>query len=122
MDTATGYDDDYGYNDYNEYRGAHPGGRNDGYDDYNDYSDYNGADRGKAVQIDPIKPTLKPPGIKLLELKYDKQLSNFASKFNLRRYIVAVDTQVRIIEEMAAAAAAAAGAAAAGAAAAGGGA
>jgi hypothetical protein len=29
---------------------------------------------------------LKPPGIKLLKLKYDRSLSNFAFKFNLRRY------------------------------------
>ena len=41
------------------------------------------------MQLDPIKPTLKAPGIKLLKLKYDKLLSNFASKFNLRRYIKA---------------------------------
>jgi len=38
------------------------------------------------VQVDPIKPMLKAPGIKLLKLKYDKPLSNFAFKFNLRRY------------------------------------
>jgi len=38
------------------------------------------------VQVDPIKPTLEAPGINLLELKYDKPLSNFAFKFNLRRY------------------------------------
>ena len=41
---------------------------------------------GKAVQLDPIKPTMKAPGIKLLKLKYDKPLSNFAFKFNLRHY------------------------------------
>jgi hypothetical protein len=28
-------------------------------------------DHGKAVQLDPIKPTLKAPGIKRLKLKYD---------------------------------------------------
>jgi hypothetical protein len=38
------------------------------------------------VQVDPIKPTLKAPGIKLFRLKYDKLLSNFAFKFNWRRY------------------------------------
>ena len=43
---------------------------------------------GRAVRVDPIKPTLKAPGIKLLKLKYDKPLSNFAFKFNLRRYIL----------------------------------
>jgi len=41
---------------------------------------------GGAVQVDPIKPTLKPPGIKLLTRKHDEPLSNFAFKFNLRRY------------------------------------
>ena len=30
---------------------------------------------GSAVQVDPIKPTLKPPGTKRLKLKYDKLLS-----------------------------------------------
>ena len=39
------------------------------------------------MQVDPMKPTLKAPGIKLLEVKYDKPLSNFAFKFNLRRCI-----------------------------------
>jgi hypothetical protein len=39
-----------------------------------------------AVQVDPFKPTLKAPGIKLLKLKNDKPLSKFALKFNLRRY------------------------------------
>ena len=38
------------------------------------------------MQVDHIKPSLKAPGIKLLKLKYDKLLSNFAFKFNLRRY------------------------------------
>jgi hypothetical protein len=42
---------------------------------------------GEPVQVDPIKPTLKAPGIKLLKLKYDISLSKFAFKFNLRRYI-----------------------------------
>ena len=41
---------------------------------------------GRAVQVDPIKPTLKAPGTKLLKLKCDKPLSNFAFKINLRRY------------------------------------
>jgi hypothetical protein len=41
------------------------------------------------VQVDPIKPTLKAPGIKLFKLEHDKPLSIFGSKFNLRRYIVA---------------------------------
>jgi len=38
------------------------------------------------VQVDPIKPMLKPPGTKRLKLKYDELLSNVAFKFNLRRY------------------------------------
>jgi len=38
---------------------------------------------GRAVQVDPIKPTLKAPGTKRLKLKYDKLLSNFAFKFQL---------------------------------------
>jgi CRP-like cAMP-binding protein len=40
------------------------------------------------VQVDPIKPTLKAPGIISLKLKYHNLLSNFAFKFNLRRYTV----------------------------------
>jgi hypothetical protein len=38
------------------------------------------------VQVDPIKPMLKAPGIEPLKLKCDKPLSNFTFKFNLRRY------------------------------------
>jgi len=44
--------------------------------------------RGREVQVDPIKPTLKPPGSKRLKLEDEKALSNFAFKFNLRRYTV----------------------------------
>jgi hypothetical protein len=36
----------------------------------------------RAVQVDPVKPTLKPPGIKRLKLKRDVQLSNVACKFS----------------------------------------
>ena len=39
------------------------------------------------MQVNPIEPTLKLPGTKRLTLKYEERLSNFASKFNLRRYI-----------------------------------
>ena len=39
------------------------------------------------MQLHPIKPTLKPPGTKRLQLTYDEPLSNFASKFKLRRYV-----------------------------------
>jgi hypothetical protein len=36
-----------------------------------------------------MKPTLKAPGTERLKLTYDLSLSNFAFKFNLRRYITA---------------------------------
>jgi len=39
---------------------------------------------GRAVQVYPIKPMLKPPGTE--HLKCDELLSSFAFKFNLRRY------------------------------------
>ena len=39
------------------------------------------------MQVDPIKPKLKPPGTKRLKLKYDILLSTSAFKFNLRRFI-----------------------------------
>jgi len=41
---------------------------------------------GRAVQVDPIKPPLKPPGTWRLKLKYDEPLSNLAFNFNLRHY------------------------------------
>jgi hypothetical protein len=41
---------------------------------------------GRAVQIDPIKPTLKPPGTKRLKLKCDILLSSSAFKSNLHHY------------------------------------
>jgi len=41
---------------------------------------------GRTVQVDPINPTLKALGTKRLKLKCDEPLSNFAFKFNLRRY------------------------------------
>ena len=46
--------------------------------------------QGRAVLVDPIKPTLKAPGTKRLTLRYDKLLSTFAFKSNLRRFIKAV--------------------------------
>ena len=45
-----------------------------------------GAGSGRAVQVDPIKPTWKAPGTKRLKLIYDRVLSKRAFKFNLRRY------------------------------------
>ena len=41
---------------------------------------------GRAVRVDPIKPTLKGAGTKLLKLTYYKLLSTSAFKLNLRRY------------------------------------
>ena len=38
------------------------------------------------MQVDPIKPTLKAPGFKLLKLKMTEPLSHFAFKFSLCRY------------------------------------
>jgi hypothetical protein len=52
-------------------------------------------DPGKAVQVDPMKPTLKAHGTKRLKLKFDILFSNFAFKFNLRRYIQYVDERSR---------------------------
>jgi hypothetical protein len=47
-----------------------------------------GDDSGKAVQVDPIKPTLKAPGSERLKLNCDILLSTSAFSFNLRRYTV----------------------------------
>jgi hypothetical protein len=41
---------------------------------------------GRAVQVDPMRPKLKPPGTKRLKLKCDILLSTSAFKFNLRCY------------------------------------
>ena len=49
---------------------------------------FHGVDCGRAVQVDPMKPKLKPPGTKRLKLNCDVLLSTSAFKFNLRRYIV----------------------------------
>jgi hypothetical protein len=38
------------------------------------------------VQVDPIRLALKPPGTERLKLECDNPLSDFAFKFNLRRY------------------------------------
>ena len=55
------------------------------------------------MQIDPIRPTLKAPGIKLLKLKYEMNrfqfCYNFAFNFNLHHYtkvrMAVFDTGVR---------------------------
>jgi hypothetical protein len=41
---------------------------------------------GKPVQLDPVRPTLKPPGIERFKLAYDTLLSNAAFQIKLRRY------------------------------------
>jgi len=41
---------------------------------------------GRAVQVEPMKPILKPPGTKCLKLTRDKLVSGFALKCNLRSY------------------------------------
>jgi len=41
---------------------------------------------GRAVQVDPIKPTLKVAGSQRLKLEYDEPPSNFTFKFKSRRY------------------------------------
>jgi hypothetical protein len=43
--------------------------------------------QGRAVHVDPIKPTSEAPEIKRSILKYFQLLSSFAFIFNLRRYI-----------------------------------
>jgi len=55
-----------------------------------DRSGAHGGGHGRAVQVFPIKPKLKPPGTKRLKLKCDVLLSNYAFKFNLRCYTMAV--------------------------------
>jgi len=41
--------------------------------------------RGRAVQIDPIKPTFKAPGAEPSKPNCNELLSNIAFNFNLRR-------------------------------------
>jgi len=47
----------------------------------------------RAVQVDPIKPKLKPPGTKRLKLECDGPLSNFAFKFKLLPQVRLWDVQ-----------------------------
>ena len=51
------------------------------------------------MQVDPIKPTLKAPRTKRLELKYDKPLSTSAFKFNSRRYIQDMEAMFKRADE-----------------------
>jgi hypothetical protein len=41
---------------------------------------------GRVVQVEPMQAMLKAPGTKRLKLQYDEPPSNFAFKFQLRRY------------------------------------
>jgi len=61
--------------------------------------------RSKTVQVDPIKPALKAPGINRLKLEFDKPLSNFAFKFSLRRYAAVAAAAAHVAAAAAAAAA-----------------
>jgi hypothetical protein len=54
--------------------------------------------RGEAVQVDPIKPTLKPSGAKRLKLNYDEPLSSFPFKFICRRYTVAASAERGVLD------------------------
>ena len=45
------------------------------------------------VQIDPIKPKLKPPGTKRFNPNCDVLLSTSAFKFNLRRCITELESE-----------------------------
>jgi hypothetical protein len=47
---------------------------------------HRGGGQGEAVQVDPIKPKLKAPGIMQLKLQRVEPPSKFALKINLRRY------------------------------------
>ena len=52
--------------------------------------------QGREVQVDPIKTMLKAPGTLRLKPKHDEPPSNFAFKFNLRRYIKVVTRHPRV--------------------------
>jgi len=53
--------------------------------------------RGRAVQIDPVTPTLKAPGTKRLKPEHVELLSSFAFNSNLRRYIVASSQGIKAV-------------------------
>ena len=53
---------------------------------------------GRAVQVVPIKPTLKPLEIKRLKLNSDELVSNFALKFNSCRYTLGPTPTLRANE------------------------
>jgi hypothetical protein len=45
-----------------------------------------------------MKPVLKALGTKRLKLQYDETLSNFAFKFNLRRYTLVAGVRIMFTE------------------------
>ena len=49
------------------------------------------------MQVDPIKPKLKPPGTERLKVKHHILLPTFAFKLNLRRYIKLRDGRVLMV-------------------------
>jgi hypothetical protein len=49
---------------------------------------------GKAVQAEPMKPTLKAPGSKRLKLKSDEPRSNVDFNCNVRRYMWVVNFSI----------------------------
>ena len=55
---------------------------------------------GGAVQVGPIKPTLKPPGAKRLKRHCDVLLSTVAFKFNLRFYITETPLLDRLLDAL----------------------
>jgi hypothetical protein len=57
-------------------------------------------DHGWAVQVDPMKPKLKPPGFNRLKLRCDILLSNSAFKFKLRRYTMEVNPLSPVILDL----------------------
>jgi len=59
---------------------------------------HRGCGHGRAVQVVPMNPILKPPGPKHLKLQYDIVLPTFAFKFNLRRFTTAERLRVRYDE------------------------
>ena len=56
--------------------------------------------QGEAVQVEPMKPTLKAPGTERWKLKHSELLSNFAFRINLRRYIKVRDMLLKEFREL----------------------
>ena len=54
-------------------------------------------DHGEAVQVDPIKPKLNPPGTERLKLNCGVLLSASAFKLNLRRYTMVSTDAHRVL-------------------------